>query len=556
MSRTRLVVVVPGWFNRLSWWDPLLERLKQEPGYADADWLVWTYSGIPPTLRPLRSLAHSLSARIHQTWKTADGYDDVVLVGHSLGAPLARQAYLFAAGTEPNVSDSCDWAAAVSRFVLFAGMNRGIDPALNRRRRVANWLVNFTPVVRRTLLRDMTRGSEFITNLRIQWIRYFQRLGSDAPLVVQLLGDRDGLVDRNDSVDVEQFPTAYHTTIPDANHGNLHRLDIAADPDGRYALIRDAFIGAAPARAENRQLSGASTVVFVVHGIRARNSDWPEEVARRIRARTQQDVDVVRPTYGYFSALRFALPTTRKSNLQWLQDTYTEKLAYNPNAEFHFIGHSNGTYLLGESLRQIPGMQFNRVVLAGSVLPATYSWSDRMQRGQVQSLRNDRARDDFPVAVLCSGLRGLGMRDVGTGGFEGFREDMSTKTEVFWYAGGHGAAVDAANLDHLIDFVLADRADPADPAAPPAASTQRSLVDGPDRRYDHMSRWASVVVPAVVLLVAGAFAWWMFLVPFYPDPLQILSEPAERALASQSASLRLGSGAGLLLVLLLILDKF
>ena len=40
-----------------------------------------------------------------------------------------------------------------------------------------------------------------------------------------------------------------------------------------------------------------------------------------------------------------------------------------PAAEFYFAGHSNGTYILGESLRRIPRMQFARIYIAASVLP-------------------------------------------------------------------------------------------------------------------------------------------------------------------------------------------
>jgi hypothetical protein len=108
-------------------------------------------------------------------------------------------------------------------------------------------------------------------------------------------------------------------------------------------------------------------VVFILHGIRASEIDrWLSEVAKEIETQ-DRDALPVRPGYGYFTAWRFVLPSVRRKNLRWFQDQYTELLAQNPDAEFHFIGHSNGTYMLGQSLLEIPTMQFKRVVLGGSL---------------------------------------------------------------------------------------------------------------------------------------------------------------------------------------------
>jgi len=92
-------------------------------------------------------------------------------------------------------------------------------------------------------------------------------------------------------------------------------------------------------------------------------------------------------------------------------------------------------------------MRFDRVLLAGSVLPVGYDWRGRRETGQVRRIRNDRAARDIPVGVLCAGLRGLGMRDVGTAGVDGFHEwDDDAKSEVYYYPGGHSAALSVDNL--------------------------------------------------------------------------------------------------------------
>jgi len=239
------------------------------------------------------------------------------------------------------------------------------------------------------------------------------------PLVVQLLGERDGWVDPEDSKDVLAFPTGHDLSVPDANHRKLYRLDQAPDPDLRYAVLREGFVGVfqdSPPVA-----SSVRRVVFLLHGIRASNvDDWIKELGRRILGRGQDSTDVRQPTYGYFTAARFALPSVRRKNIPVFQDWYTEALAEHPTAEFDIIAHSNGTYILGQALMKTPGMRFDNVALAGSVLPTNFPWGELKRSKQVGRVRNDRGNRDWPVALLCNALSGLRMHDVGTGGFAGF----------------------------------------------------------------------------------------------------------------------------------------
>jgi hypothetical protein len=71
---------------------------------------------------------------------------------------------------------------------------------------------------------------------------------------------------------------------------------------------------------------------------------------------------------------------------------------------------------------------------------------------QITRVRNDRADRDWPVALLCNALRGLSMKDVGTGGFSGFWG--ATTAEVAYYSGGHGEALIPANQDCLVEYVF------------------------------------------------------------------------------------------------------
>jgi hypothetical protein len=194
---------------------------------------------------------------------------------------------------------------------------------------------------------------------------------------------------------------------------------------------------------------------------------------------------------------------TRKRHLKWFQDAYSDALARNPKANFSFVGHSNGTYLFGESLRSIPGMRFDRAVLVGSVLPASYAWKERFAQKQLTALRVDGSAFDWPVGWLCRALRSIGMRDIGTGGFEGFEfDDAAKKEEFFWYNGGHGEPLNKANLPAIAEYAVTG-----------------GLVK-PGRLRDKVPWWFSLVsrslgllTPLAALTVFGLVVWLAFTNP-------------------------------------------
>jgi pimeloyl-ACP methyl ester carboxylesterase len=486
--KKRLVVIVPGLSGRYRYWQPLCERLQQEGDYGldETKWLGFEHKIWLLSIGRLDSPANKLKSRIDAEWTLAGGFEEIILVGHSLGGLIVRQAFLLARGAAGD-EDACEWSSKVCRIVLLASLNRGIDP---KRRidhrlltRLLTWIYRLFPFLPYPITLDAVTGSAFLANLRINWIRLFQRYVSDGeatspnplPQVVQVLGDTDGLVHASDSRDVLAFPHGHYLSVPNADHAQIYRLDTTSEPELRYAKLRQAFLDSFPVAAKiDDGKPTVRRVVFLLHGIRASNVDtWIQQLEVLIEARDGEKTVVRRPTYGYFTALRFALPSVRRKNVAVFQDWYTETLAEFPNADFSIIAHSNGTYMLGQALASLPGMRFKNVVLAGSVLPQDF-WADGGERrSQVERIRNERANRDWPVALLCSALRGLLMKDVGTAGFAGF---LGSETfEVAYYAGGHGAALAPANQSRLVDFV-SDRAleEPTDLKAGPGYFRQLS----------------------------------------------------------------------------------
>jgi pimeloyl-ACP methyl ester carboxylesterase len=506
-GRRRLIVVVPGLRDQKANWEPLKARLLQESELDGSEWFYWDHHILRSLgFRRAEPLARELKASIDEKWAGASGYDDVVLIGHSMGGLLVRQAYLVASGY-PNGQRS-RWHARVSKIVLFAATNRGFDP---RRRlgmigRLAGPLLRRTGAYSWLPFSDFLRGSDFITNMRIVWLRLFRSL-EHRPVVVQLLGQHDTMVETLDSADVDQFPGGYQFDVPGANHSNVIRLDHHRDPDrqdARYRLIRDCILH--PDRqAEHIRPTGIEPamerhqVVFVLHGIRDSNNDWVQKARARIRARAPR-VEVIAPNQGYLTLLEFLSPTRRRRPSRDLKDAYNECVTRYPDVEFHFLGHSNGTYQLGRALRDVPEMRFGRVVLAGSVLPPDYPWDERFRSGQVVELENHMSLKDLPVGYVCSALRAIGMRDLGTGGFTGFEKTgTGAYRPIAYYDGDHGAPVRPPALNQLVDHVLGLPSDP---------------VDAPDPELEYLPSWrrrislaCSLFAPILVLAALGGLSY-------------------------------------------------
>src|SRR5436305_195741 len=95
----RLIVLVPAFNQTTALWTAMRRRLATEiPEFANARWLCIDHYQKPWSRGRLDDIAHSVRDRIDEEWAKAKDYDEIVLIGHSVGGVLVRQAYLLAAG--------------------------------------------------------------------------------------------------------------------------------------------------------------------------------------------------------------------------------------------------------------------------------------------------------------------------------------------------------------------------------------------------------------------------------------------------------------------------
>jgi pimeloyl-ACP methyl ester carboxylesterase len=461
-----LIVTVPGLSGNSGPWREMAAELHRL-GTFDNQEVVWHYFetdvGIFGRV-PLLEISRRLGAEVAMRWTADNGYDEIILVGHSLGALVVRRAWLDAVDpTQFATYTGSDWGQKVVRFVLFAGISRGVDMEHPWGRRLSGRLIEWIPG--RFTTEDCVRGSAFVTNLRISWIQYMASLpNARRPNTIQLLGTKDSIVTRDDSIDLDVFPDTRPLYIPGAGHADVHELRGHSDRAGRLALFARAFTEPTATLRQPRESSDTPPpeVLMVVHGIRASRTDnWVRRVVQ-IAAEHWPEVAVATPTYGYLSAMRFALPSVRRRYARFFRDFYTEVVAAYRRPKISVLCHSNGTYALGRSLQEFQSIRIARVALAGSVLPTNFPWSQLAASHRVEAVRNDCGSRDYPVALLCSALRGIGMRDIGTGGFDGFLG--GTVQEFRFHPGGHGCMLTDSNLRSILRFALdcSDHEAPAD----------------------------------------------------------------------------------------------
>ena len=516
----RIVIVVPGFRTDWSKWEELRNRLTSESGYGpdEAHWKFYDHRCSLLSFGDLQKKGEKLRIKIDKIWtKLTDKaqpedfeYPDVVLVAHSMGGPLLREAYLRAFNSDIRQPKS-PWAQHVTRFVLFSSINRGIRTDQKLWLKFSAWMVRNFPFLSGLQIADLYRGSNFITNLRINWIRHFGALSEaqasnkswpdgrpiKVPTVIQVNGSKDSLVKKGDSEDIIAMPEAHDLDLDEADHSDVYFVD-----DSRYPTVKRAFCEQFKKNKTSADTNKKVTqVVFLLHGIRASNVDkWITEIGNKIKQRNKGKIAVVHPNYGYFTAAKFVLPSVRRKNIPFFQDHYTEALAEHPTAKFSIIAHSNGAYILGHSLLSAPAMHFTNIALAGSVLPKDFwnKFEDNRLKSQADNISNHRAERDWPVALLCSALRGLRMRDIGTSGFDGF--DGSSTSEVAYYRGGHSDALRPVYYNSLINFILKGTA------------TSHNSLDGDPGGFQTLSNAAPYVAFFAFLAFLAACIW--FIAPF------------------------------------------
>jgi hypothetical protein len=155
-------------------------------------------------------------------------------------------------------------------------------------------------------------------------------------------------------------------------------------------------------------------LVITLHGIRT-FAPWQKELADELGKAGFYTKSLQYGHYGIFGLLR---KSQRRKKIEWLREQYTQITREYPDVVPSIIAHSFGTYMIANVLELYDGIQFDQVVLCGSVIPQDYNWQELVKRNQVKRVLNDCAEKDIVVKAAP-----FFIKDAGSSGAYGFKRD-------------------------------------------------------------------------------------------------------------------------------------
>jgi len=545
-----LVVMIHGFRGSPASFEDVRTALGGVADLSDADFFAPQMPfSISSSVRPARVVAQIIK-KIDQLWQESQErdspYERIYLLGHSMGGVFVRKVYVSAAGSHPDAPLEADfirafeslgadpptferpWASKVERVILIAALNRGwsISQHMGYMTMILWFVGSVIGRVRTVLTKDrrplvfaLKRGSPFIAQLRIQWIRMRQRAAAPegffagGAVTVQLLGSVDDIVSPLDSIDAVAGSDFYYIDVPYSSHPTIMQMAGEGVAKERRECLIQAMTAAPevlnastvpPVDESFHVRNKVDDVVFVMHGIRD-NGYWTQKIARKvIRRGRDQSRNVVAETssYGYFPMLPFIWPWTRRRKVEWLMDQYAEAVARYPKAKFAYMGHSNGTYLLASSLKDYSVVRFTYVVFVGSVVVTDFDWNSYIEQGRVLRVLNYTASTDRVVAYFPKLFQRPRIQQLGSAGHDGFTQAGDPGVlELGPIRGGHSAARREREWDAIAKFLL----NGADVGTDSAAKKRSGVVA--------FFSWVPLVVWVLILAaIVGVFVLFFLIV--------------------------------------------
>jgi serine/threonine-protein kinase len=255
---------------------------------------------------------------------------------------------------------------------------------------------------------------------------------------------------------------AGHGELPEALRHLLVR-GLAERPEERFSRAAELLVALQDLRTSGPPPPSLAKVVVPLHGIRTYAlwqrafSDVAHEAGFRCR--------LERWSFGYFSSLAFLQPWARSSKVAWFRRTYRDEFPEISRGQADhglpsIVAHSFGSYILGNALLRYPYLRFDKVILCGSILPRDYPWPELIERGQVQSVRNEYGTHDVWTALVRFFVPGTG--DSGSHGFS----RLHTRLQQQCFGFSHSEYFERAHMESTwIPFLRS--------ALPVVASQQR-----------------------------------------------------------------------------------
>jgi serine/threonine protein kinase len=273
------------------------------------------------------------------------------------------------------------------------------------------------------------------------------------------------------------------------------RRALHSDPKKRFTTVKEFADQLRPLVPDLDRRILSSQIVATMHGIRTQ-AKWQRAFAE-VAAEHGLHVHLDRWNFGYFSVVRFMMPWARRAKVRWFRDTYQAEfgnlVAGNRTTELpSIVAHSFGTYILGNALLRYPYLRFNKVLLCGSILPASFPWDRLLERGQIQSVRNEFGSEDIWTRCVDWFVPGTG-----PSGLLGFR-DHHERLEQERFPFEHSEYFQRAHMEsRWLPFLTSEIGAHLSEDIPVETATRERFP------------WGLFVIEGALIGVFAATLWWV-----------------------------------------------
>ncbi|MEB0129739.1 hypothetical protein [Pseudomonas sp. CCI2.4] len=156
-------------------------------------------------------------------------------------------------------------------------------------------------------------------------------------------------------------------------------------------------------------------ILILVHGIHT-NGSWQQEIEEQF-----SDIPSLRVKelgYELVTGPHFAL-FSRKGPIKKILNDIKIIKREEPHAQLSVIAHSFGTFIIAKIIEDNPEIQFEKIVICGSVIPRDFNWTKHAPFARNGDIVNDVGiLDIWPVIANCFTL------GYGASGNQGFRSAL------------------------------------------------------------------------------------------------------------------------------------
>lgn len=176
-------------------------------------------------------------------------------------------------------------------------------------------------------------------------------------------------------------------------------------------------------------MSEVCEIIITIHGVESIGR-WQDQIHPEFGG---IDDFVHEPhNYGRFQFWKAAVPCLRRREIRRFYKKYSEIRGRNQGVAPSVVAHSFGTYIVAHALLTYPYIEFDRVILCGSVVDCDYDWVSLLEKNRIRRIRNEVAGRDYVVQLFRWRLMRLLIPGTGPSGTDNFRNTSNQLQQPFF----------------------------------------------------------------------------------------------------------------------------